>query len=239
MSTEVDTFFFLLNPVHFILSTSGGSHCVIIDIKLYEVYLWSVDAVQCSQKCWMFLADKLTFFMKREHSFPPCVHANTCWPGIHVASSHALYFITSNITGTWIFHFMHTEWILCSVLWKWQYLGPLKHLHVLFMFIICPFVAYLFGHLLLQLWTYLLHCSYSFSQCRCSVSSWHTIVPGPIWIFFNSTMKELTITDEDAVFSLQFSCDFSVPYTLVWLGRTQFGTFYMGWRQSSVFKCQI
>jgi hypothetical protein len=66
MFTEVAAFPFLLNPVHFILSTSGGSHCVIIDIKLHEVFLWSVDAVQCSQKCWMFLADKLMFFMKRE-----------------------------------------------------------------------------------------------------------------------------------------------------------------------------
>jgi len=60
------------------------------------------------------------------------------------------------------------------------------------------------------------------------VSSWRTIVPGPIWIFFNSTMKELTITDEDAVFSLlSFSCDFSVLHALVWLGRAQVGTFYM------------
>ena len=135
---------------------------------------------------------------------------------------------------------MHTESILCSVSWKWQYLGPLKHLRM-FMFITCPFVAYLFGHLLLKPWTYLFHCSYSFSQCGCSVlvSSWRTIVPGPIWIFFNSTMKELTITDEDAVLSFSFSCDFSVLHTLVWLGRAQFGTFYMSWRQSNVFKCQI
>jgi hypothetical protein len=75
MSTEFAAFIFLLNPVHFILSTSGGSPCVIIDIKLYEVFLWSVDAVQCSQKCWMFLDDKLTFFMKRELLIPTmCTH---------------------------------------------------------------------------------------------------------------------------------------------------------------------
>jgi hypothetical protein len=140
------------------------------------------------------------FSWREKHSLPPCVYTNTCWLGIYVASSHASYFITPNITGTWVFHFMHTEPILCSVSWKWQYLGQLKHLHVLFMFIICPFVACLFGHLLLKLCTYLLHCNYSFSQCGCSVLV--SIVPGPIWNFFNSTMKESTITNEDAVFSL-------------------------------------
>jgi hypothetical protein len=186
MSTEVAAFLFLLNPVHSILSTSGGSHCVIIDIKLYEVFLWSVDVVQCSQNVGCSLLTNWHFSWREKHSFPPCVHTNTCWPGIYVAGSHASYFITSSITGTWVFHFMRTESILCSVSWKWQYLGPLKPLHVLFMFITCPFAAYLFGLTLLKFWTNLLHCSYSFSQCGCSVlvSSWRTIVPGPIWIFF-------------------------------------------------------
>ena len=89
VSTEVAASVFLLNHVHFILSTSGVSHCVIMDIKLSEVFCWSVDTVQCWQKFWMFLSDKWSFSWRENYWFPPYVHTNTCWPGIYVAGSHA------------------------------------------------------------------------------------------------------------------------------------------------------
>jgi hypothetical protein len=242
MSTEVAAFLFLLNPVLFILITCGGSHCVVIDIILYELFLWSVDAVQCSQKCWMFLADKPTFFMKREIFIPTmCTHQHMlAWNLCCKFRCFIFYHIKCNWHLSFSFRAYRVNSMFCFL--KVTVLGSTETLAGVHVYLL---VLLLLTSLDICFWKSELTCyiaKYSSSQCGCSVlvSSWRTIVPGPIWIFFfNSTMKELTITDEDAVLSFSFSCDFSVLHALVWLGRAQFSTFFVSWRQSNVVKWQI
>lgn len=133
--------YFLLNPVHFTLSTSGSSHCGIIDMKIYEVFLQSVVAVQCWQKCWMSLSDKLKFIMKREPFIPTiCTH------------QHMLAWILFCKFPCFIFyHFIHTESVPCSVSWKWLF-GSTATLACVVHVYYWSFCCYLFGNLLLKLW---------------------------------------------------------------------------------------
>jgi hypothetical protein len=205
MSTEVAGSPFLLNSVHFILSTSGGSHCVIIDIKLYEVFLWSVDAVQCSQKCRMSLADKLTFFMKREIFIPTmCTHQHMlAWNLCCKFTCFIFYHIRYN----WYLSFSFHAYIVNSMFFflKVTVLGSTETL---------PFVVHVY-HLSFccsPLWIfasetlYLLVTLQLFIFSMWLLSSSFKLAYNYAWsnldFFLNSTMKELTVTDTDAVFSL-------------------------------------
>jgi hypothetical protein len=100
-----------------------------------------------------------TVYSHNTYTQKPVLAQNLC----HMFPCFIFYHIKYNWHFIFSFHAYRRNSVFSFL--KWQCLCLLEHLHVLCMFVTCPFVACLCGHLLLKLWTCLLHCSYSFSQC--------------------------------------------------------------------------